>query len=192
MPKAASPTGSGLFYYLSHMKKIVFTTLLIPVTLLAIAQNPADTVRQSSTMRFADSTHGLIRSQWINHGHIMGNTVQIYRATDVFTGKTLTGLLFTDNAGYQALVDADELPALLNAMNYIISKVITTKPAANQEQYTFRSRSGFEAGCFVNNKNQWQLYLQLKWRNPNTMTLLKQLDVEVFLEDLKDVINEVQ
>jgi len=183
---------SGLFYYLSHMKKIVFTTFLIPVTLLAIAQNPADTVRQSSTIRFADSTHGLIHTEWINHGHILGNTVQIYRATDIITGKTLTGLLFTDNAGHQALVDADELPALLNAMYYIITKVITTKPGANHDQYSFRSRSGFEAGCFIDNRNQWQLYLKLKWRNPTTITLLKQLDVEVFLEDLKDVINEVQ
>lgn len=174
------------------MKKIVFTALLIPLSLLAIAQSSADTVRQSSTMRFADSTHGLIHAEWINHGHIMGNTVQIYRATDMVTGKTLTGLLFTDNAGHQALVDADELPALLNAMNYIINKVITTKPGANQDQYTFRSRCGFEAGCYIDKKNQWQLYLQLKWRNPNTITLLKQLDVEVFLEDLKDVINQVQ
>lgn len=174
------------------MKDFFLTILLTAATLFAVAQDSADTIRQSSTMRFADSTHGLLHAQWINHGHIVGNTVQIYRATDMVTGKTLTGLLFTDKAGHQALIDADELPALLNAMTYIINKVITTKPGAGQDQYTFRSRSGFEAGCFIDNKSQWQLYLQLKWRNPNTITLLKQLDVEVFLEDLKDVINEVR
>ncbi|HEV2479470.1 MAG TPA: hypothetical protein VGS79_07390 [Puia sp.] len=174
------------------MKKIVFTALLIPATLFAIAQNPADTIRQSRTVRFADSAHGLIHTEWINHGHIVGNTVQIIRASDMLTGKTLAGLMFTDNAGHQAVVDADELPSLLNAMNQIMSKVIPAAPGANHDQYCFRSRGGFEAGCFINNKNQWQLYIQLKWRDPGTITLLKPLDVEVFLEDLKDVINQVQ
>ena len=180
------------------MKKIVTTPLLIPVALCAIlqnpaiAQNPADTIRQSRTVRFTDSAHGLLHTEWINHGHIMGNTVQIFRATDMLTGKTLSGLMFTDNAGHQTVVDGDELPLLLNAMNQIMGKVITTTPGANHDQYCFRSRGGFEAGCFINTKNQWQLYIQLKWQDSNTITLLKQLDVEVFLEDLKDVIGQVQ
>lgn len=174
------------------MKKIVFTILLIPVTLFAIAQEHADTVRESRTLRFADSAHGLIHTEFISHGHIVGNAVTIYRATDMVTGKTLTGLMFTDNAGHQTIVDADELPAMLNAMSYIINKVITTKPGANGDNYCFRSRSGFEAGCFIDNKKQWELYIRLKFADNTTVTPLKQLDIEVFLEDLKDVISEVQ
>jgi hypothetical protein len=175
------------------MKKIVFTALLIPVALFAVAQNPADTIRQSRTLRFADSAHALIHTELINHGHIVGNAVQVLRATDMVTGKTLSGLMFTSNVtGYRVVVDADELPSLLNAINQIIYKVMAAKPAANSEAYCFRSRSGFEAGCYGTNNNQWQLYIQLKWRDSTTITLLKQLDLEVFLEDLKDVINQVQ
>lgn len=174
------------------MKKILFAALLLSTTLRAVAQNPADTIKQSRTVRFADSAHGLIHTEFINHGHLMGNTVQIIRATDMVTGKSLAGLMFTDNAGNQAVVDGDELPSLLNAMNQIINKVISTAPGDDHDIYCFRSRSGFEAGCFIDKKNQWQLYLQLKSRNNNTTTLLKPLDVEIFLEDLKDVITQVQ
>ncbi len=174
------------------MKKIIFTALLIPITLCAIAQDRADTVRQSRTLRFADSAHGLIHTELIYHGHIVGNTVQILRATDMITGKTQTGLRFSDVAGHVAVVDADELPALLAAMNQILAKVVSTKPGTGDEVYCFRSRSGFEAGCYIDNKRQWQLYIQLKWRDNTTVTPLKQLDLEVFLEDLKDVINQVQ
>jgi hypothetical protein len=173
------------------MKKIVIGTLLMGASLFALAQNPADTIRQSRTVRFADSAHSLIHTELINHGHITNCTVQIYRATDMITGKTLSGLLFSDNQGHQATIDGDELPSLLAAMNHIMNKVIPAAPGANHDLYCFRSRAGFEAGCFAD-KNQWQLYLQLKSHDASTTTLLKKLDVEVFLEDLKDVIAVLQ
>lgn len=179
---------SGHFYYLSDMKYIILTILLIPVTLLASAQTHLDTARLSRTVRFADSAQTLIHTELINHGHIVGCFVQVFRATEMTTGKTLTALHFRDQNGYETFVDRDELPALQTALTQIVTKITATPPAAGTDQYyCFRSRTGFEAGCYVS-KNTWQLYLALNAFNINTKWLLKPLDVEVFLDDLQDVI----
>ena len=170
------------------MKYIILTILLIPVTLPASAQTARDTARLSRAVRFADSAQTLIHTELINHGHIVGCTVQIFRVTDMTTGKTLTALHFVDQNNYEAFVDRDELPALQTALTQILTKITETPPAAGSDQlYCFRSRTGFETGCYVN-KNAWQLYLRLNYGNNNSKWLLKSLDVEVFLEDLQDVI----
>jgi hypothetical protein len=168
--------------------KNLFLFLLIPAALIASAQNARDTARLSHAVRLADTAQTLVHTELINHGHIVGCTVHIYRVTDMITGKTLTALHFADQNGYEAFVDHDELPALQTALTQIVTKLTATPPAAGSEQlYCFRSRTGFEAGCYAN-KNAWQLYIRLNFGNNNTKWLLKPLDAEVFLEDLEDVI----
>jgi hypothetical protein len=141
---------------------------------------------KSRLIRFVDSAHTLLRTEQINHGHVMTCYIQLYIASDLATGKVVSGLYLADTQGHEAYVDADELPLLLAAMNRI-SKEILGSPPVNRAAVYFRSRGGFEAGCLEDEKSQWQLFIQLNARDAASLIKIKKSDFEVFVQILTDV-----
>lgn len=59
-----------------------------------------------------------------------------------------------------AMLDADEIDGLMKSIKLIQEKVLVTTPATYTE-VNYRSRSGFEAGCFTS-KGSWSCYLKLE------------------------------
>ena len=77
-----------------------------------------------------------------------------------------------------AMLDADEIDGLMKSIKLIQDKVLITTPATYTEVY-YRSRSGFEAGCYTS-KGSWSCYLKLEkydsksyvWINAEELTKL--------------------
>jgi hypothetical protein len=172
------------------MKNFFLAILFVSIAQFAVAQRGGDTTWQSHIDRFLDSPHTAVRTEQVDHGHVVDCYLQILTATDLITGKVLTGLHFADKAGYVVNVDGDEVPALRAAITLISSKIITSPPV-NLAMVTFKSRSGFEAGCLTNRDGQWELFLQLKRDDNGSNTIMKKPDLDVFLKILNDVMDKL-
>ena len=168
------------------MKNFLLAIFFVSIAQQAVAQRGWDTTWQSNIDRFIDSPHTAVRTEQVDHGHVVDCYIQILTATDLITGKVLTGLHFADKAGYAVDVDGDEVAALQVAMNLISSKIITAPPT-NRAMVTFKSRSGFEAGCLTDRDGQWELFLQLKRNDNASNTIMKKTDLAVFLQILEEV-----
>ena len=59
-----------------------------------------------------------------------------------------------------AVIDADELEGLLKSIKIMMDSVVNTFPQIYTE-VSFKSRGGFEAGCFYS-KEKWSTYLKLE------------------------------
>lgn len=168
------------------MKKFFFAIYFVFIAQLSFAQQRVDSVWESHFDRFIDSPHTAIRTEQIDHGHVGGCFIQIVTATDLISGKVLTGLHFADKAGNSQNLDADEVPSLLATMNLVYSKIIAIAPV-NHAIVTFKSRSGFEAGCYTNSKGEWLLFFELRRNDNNTITEMKKEDLAVFIQILEQV-----
>jgi hypothetical protein len=169
----------------TNIKSLLLVILFVPAVHFAAAQHEIDTVLKSRLARFVDSPHTLLRTEQIDHGHILTCFVQIYKASDLVTGKVVSGLYFADNKNHYAYVDADEVPLLLTAMTRIKNEIIATPPT-NHSEVWFKSRGGFRAGCYIGDKDQWQLFIQLTWNDAFSIIQLKTSDFDVFLQILAD------
>jgi hypothetical protein len=168
------------------MKNFSLAIFFVFVAQLSVAQPRVDSVWQSRFDRFIDSPHTAIRTEQIDHGHVGDCYVQIVRATDLISGKLLTGLHFADKAGYAVNLDADEVASLLAALNLVNSKIINVPPV-NHAMVTFKSRSGFEAGCYTSGKGEWLIFMELKRNDDNSITQMKKEDLTVFIQILEEV-----
>ena len=66
----------------------------------------------------------------------------------------------------------------------IQEKVFPTVPA-NYSEVSFRSRSGFEAGCFTS-KNSWTTYLKLERYDSNSYVFMDKEDMDKLLTILEE------
>ena len=139
----------------------------------------------SNAEKFADSAGRLVRKEYIGFGHILTYNIQVIHLTDLVNGTRRNALRFINTQNQEAYLDEDEVAALSISMYTISEKVLSTTPA-NYTEVKYRSRSGFEAGCFYD-KGAWQTYLRMKRHDDATMIVMKKSDFAVFLQILDNV-----
>lgn len=147
---------------------------------------------QSAAGRFSDSAGLLIQREFIPMGHVLDCNISVVHLTDLNGGTKMSALIFSNQSNRSATVDADELPALIRALQVIKEKVSGVVPE-NPTQITFQSRCGFEAGCRTeapvgewSKKLRWTVYLQMRRGHSSTSTTInpKKKDLDVFLQIL--------
>ena len=139
----------------------------------------------SNTEKFADSAGRLIQKEFVSSGHILDCTIQVVHFTDMIKGTRRNALRFVNGQQRDTYLDEDEVSVLTLSMYAIRDKVLSTAPT-NFTEAKYKSRSGFEAGCFYE-KQHWQLYLQLKRHDTSTVVYMKKADFDVFLQILDNV-----
>ena len=131
------------------------------------AQTPAKEKEQSNAEKFSAKSGTLMQKEFIEIGDVKNCKIKVIHFTDLITGIKQSGLKFgmevastysTDTKS--ALLDTDEIDGLMKSIKLMQDKVMITVPTNNTE-VSFKSRSGFEAGCFTSN-GAWSCYLKLE------------------------------
>lgn len=173
------------------MKKILITSLSLLLSVFAVAQSvKTEFVSESKAAIFEESKGAIIKKEyfempdgkgWMNIGHITPAII-----TDVRTGNIVAYVRF-EIGGVSSILDYDEIPACLEALNYIISEETSTKPPKSEYiEVIFRSRDGLEIGAFSETyKKNWKtVIVHTKYvSDPSTTTSIR---------NLQDIVNTLE
>ena len=157
-------------------------TILIIVTILSTinftyGQNETKTKEVSNAEKFSDKSGTLIQKEFTDIGDLKKCKIQIAKFEDLISNLKTSAVRFEYSyvSSYSsdtklALLDADEIDGLIKSLKLIQEKVIPVS-ATNYTEVSYRSRSGFEAGCF-SKKESWNIYLKLERFDSNSYIFL--------------------
>ena len=152
---------------LRTMKKILLLTFLAAITLNSYAQSTTKEKDQSNAEIFSAKSGTLMQKEFLALSNIKNCKIEVLHFTDLITSSKQSGLKFSMDvvSSYStdtktAMLDADEIDGLMKSIKLIQEKVLITSPATYTE-VNYRSRSGFEAGCFTS-KGSWSCFLKLE------------------------------
>lgn len=175
------------------MKKIL--VILFLAYNVCWGQNSTENI--SNAELFSSKAGTLIEKEFIDIGKIGKTEIQILKITDMIDGESICSLRISQEVKdtYSsdtkiAQLDSDEIDGLIKSMNIIKESVFGVNPP-NYTEITFRSRSGFEAGCFWSSKVAWSTYLQIKRNDRNSMVFLKRADFDELLILLEIAKNKI-
>src|SRR5262249_7498277 len=107
--------------------------------------------------------------------------IQILTLKDLLDGHKMSAIRFEFDyrASYGsdtklAVLDADEVDAFMASIRMIREKIMPTR-VTKYTEVTFKSRSGFEAGCF-SKKDKWTGYVKLTQYDSNSYVFFEEGD----------------
>ncbi len=177
------------------MKKLIFFVLVFLTMTPTNAQTTKEN-EQSNAEKFSARSGTLMQKEFSEIGNLKKCKIQVLYYSDLITNSKQSALKFEFEVATTystdtkvAILDTDEIDGLMKSIKILQEKVIINVPANYTEAY-YRSRSGFEAGCFVS-KGSWSCYLKLEkfdgksyvWLDkedlPALYTLLEQAKVKM-------------
>jgi hypothetical protein len=121
----------------------------------------------SNAERFSLKAGTLMTKEFIDIGKVKGAKVQVVYYTDLISKEVSKAVRFEYlySSGYTsdtkiAVLDEDEMDGLIKSINLILDSVYKDTPL-NYKEVSFKSRDGFEAGCFWK-KTSWSSYIKLE------------------------------
>lgn len=173
------------------MLKTITTVFFFSFWMIAFAQDPAKAAEKnkevSNAEKFSERSGTLIQKEFADVGSIKKCKIQLATFTDLISGQTSKAVRFEyeHKSSYStdtklALLDADEIEGLIKSIKIIQDKVIPSPTTGNYSEVTFKSRSGFETGCFTG-KNGWTPYMKLEKFDSNSYVFLDKDDFATLL-----------
>ena len=141
----------------------------------------AKEVETSNAEKFSASSGALIKKDFLDIGEIRGAKLQVVKFQDMISEKSTSAVRFeyevkssysTDTK--KAMLDADEIDGLLKSIKVMKDKIFPSTSEIYSE-VTYRSRGGFEAGCYWS-KGKWTTYLKLEKYDSKSYVFLGQED----------------
>jgi hypothetical protein len=177
------------------MKKTLLTLIAFGISTISIAQTTSpknDAEKQQSKAEiFSERSGTLVQKQFIDIGNLKGAKIQVALYIDLISNQKTAAVRFEKDhySSYSkstdtkiALLDPDELDALIKSLSIIQDKVSKTSPA-DYTEVNFRSRSGFSAGCYYS-KNKWSAYMKLEKFDGNSFVFFDIEDIQKFIDIL--------
>lgn len=170
------------------MKNIKNTILAIALFLLTSTVNFAQTKEQelSNAEKFSGKAGALIQKEFLEIGTVKGAKVSVIYFTDLITNTKQSALKFEyESVGKYttdvkvAVLDADEVDGLIKSIKIIQDKIFPST-ATNYTEVSFKSRGGFDAGCFWS-KGNWSTYLKLEKYDKESYVFLGKNDFPTLL-----------
>lgn len=177
------------------MKKFITCILaiaLLSVSAVAFAEEAKEEASKSSTVEFLKQDGTLILKEFYPEVNIGGVKFQVLILTNVVTGQMMGCLRletkyvsqYTADT-YIGTLDADELAACIQSLNYIKNTLSATAPS-HYEECEYRSRDRVVLGAFFSDrKAKWDVYVQTKSYTTRSMKTLS-------IEDLSKVISTME
>jgi hypothetical protein len=123
-------------------------------------------------------------------GKVGSTTVKTAVITNLLTSDKSKGIRIEKPSTKQygsdaiAFIDEDEIDGLLKSIQLIKEEIAPVVPS-DYTEVSFKSRSGFEAGCFVS-KEKWSYYLKIDKYNSDSYHFLKDGDLDKFESLIKE------
>ena len=140
----------------------------------------------SNAEKFSSKAGTLIQKEFIDVGTINKTVVQVIHYSDLISNETVSSVRFEYEvvSSYStdtkiASLDADEIDGLIKSIRMMQEKVFAMTPT-NYTEVTYRSRGGFEAGCYWS-KGDWATYLKLEKYDEKSYVFLKKDDFPALL-----------
>lgn len=136
------------------MKKITLILLFCFIALCANAQDIYDDfVSESNAVRLQETKGNLLKKEVYKtktfSGFFQGFSISSAMITDLRSGDKEAYVIIrssADKASYSSIIDYDELPACIEALDYIINTEISSKPA-NYVDVFIKTRDALEIGA---------------------------------------------
>ena len=165
---------------------VVFFMTLFVMGLQAQTQLAKD-VESSNAEKFSASSGALIKKDFIDIGEIRGAKLQVVKFQDMISEKSTSAvrLEYEVKSSYgtdtkKAMLDADEIDGLLKSIK-VMKERIFPSTSVTYSEVTYRSRAGFEAGCYWS-KDKWTTYLKLEKYDSKSYVFLGQEDFTILYE----------
>jgi hypothetical protein len=176
-----------------NKKNLIILLAAIMFSIQIHAQAPAKEKTQSNAEAFSAKAGTLMQKEFVEIGTIKKAKVQVLYYTDLISNTKTNALKFEYDvvSSYStdtkvAVLDVDEIDGLMKSIKLMQDKVMITVPTNYTEVY-YRSRGGFEAGCFTS-KGAWSCYLKLEKFDSKSYVWLESADlttIYVLLEQAK-------
>lgn len=147
------------------MKHLLIIILAISLTSLSYGQSKEKEL--SKAEQFSAKAGTLIQKKFIDVGTIKKSNIKVVHYTDLISSETISSVRFEYDVASKystdtkiASLDADEIDGLIKSIKMIQEKIFTSTPT-NYTEVTYKSRGGFEAGCYWG-KDNWKTYLKLE------------------------------
>lgn len=167
------------------MKKTLFVTLISILLNGVFCYGQTDLAKakdESNAEKFSNRSGVLIQKTFEDVGTIKKCEIQVARFQDLISNQKTNGIRFEYEykSSYSsdtklALLDADEIEGLIKSIKIIQEKILPNS-STNYTEVSFRSRSGFEAGCFTN-KGSWSTYIKLEKYDSNSYIFMDKDDL---------------
>jgi hypothetical protein len=163
------------------MKKVILLAMFAVVSTCTFSQQEKAS-ELSNAEKFSERSGSLIQKVYIELGTLKKCEIKVVNYTDLIS-NTKTAALKLEYAVATtygsdtkvAVLDADEIDGLMKSIKIMQEKVMVSTPELYTE-VSFRSRGGFEAGCFVS-KDKWSTYLKLEKFDSKSYVFLEKEDL---------------
>lgn len=166
------------------MKKTILLSAFVFWTTMIFAQTKEQ--EQSNAEKFSAKSGTLMQKEFVDIGDIKGAKIEVVYYTDLISNQKQSAVKFEHEYSNSytsdtkiAVLDGDEVDALIKSIQIIQEKVFTSTPT-NYSEVSFKSRGGFEAGCFWS-KGSWSTYLKLEKYDKDSYVFLEKDDFSTLL-----------
>lgn len=166
------------------MKSILAIGISFLLTTTSFAQTKEKEL--SNAEKFSAKAGALIQKEFVEIGSVKGAKISVIYFTDLITNTKQSALKFEyESAGKYssdtkvAVLDADEVEGLIKSIKIIQEKIFPST-ATNYTEVSFKSRGGFDAGCFWS-KGTWSTYLKLEKFDKDSYVFLGKEDFPTLL-----------
>ena len=162
------------------MKKSLITLSIVFTCFNIFAQCKADAL--------AEKRGAVVQKEYVNISKMDRLTIVVEYVTDLNSNQKLSAVDFEydipDNGGsVSTLIDADELDALISFLQNLQDNITKAAAPKNYTEYTYKSLSGFEAGCDW--EKGWKTYIKIDTDDSKTNVDLSKDDMTAFISFLK-------
>lgn len=176
-----------------YNKNLIIIAAAFLFSIQIYGQTPVKEKEQSNAEAFSAKAGTLMQKEFVEIGTVKKAKVQVLYYTDLISNIKKSALKFeydvvtsytTDTK--VAILDVDEIDGLMKSIKLMQDNVMVTVPTNYTEVY-YRSRGGFEAGCFTS-KGAWSCYLKLEKYDGKSYVWLEASDLTTlygFLEQAK-------
>lgn len=163
------------------MKNLLLVLLSFLAFNLSYGQTDSKEKELSNAEKFSSKSGTLIEKEFLDVGTLKKAEIKVIHYTDLISNESVSALRFEYEVASSyssdtkvASLDADEIDGLIKSIKMMQEKVFTSSPT-NYTEVTYKSRGGFEAGCYWS-KGDWATYLKLEKYDGKSYVFLKKDD----------------
>lgn len=146
----------------------------------------------SNAEKFSRKSGTLIEKTFIDINTIKDVKVQVLILTDLIENSKVYAVKmeyehygkYNNKDTKVALLDPDEVDGLIESITILQGKIFNSS-RSHYTEVIFRSRDGFESGCYYS-KGAWSTFLKLEKYDNDSYVFLKKEDFTILLSALKD------
>lgn len=174
------------------MKNVLLLTVLMLAFSNVFAQEKEKEISKSNAEIFSGRDGSLMKKEFVDVGSLKKCNIQVVHYTDLISHEKRSAVRFEYEyvSSYStdtkiSVLDSDEIDALIKSILLMQNDIMVTTPA-NYTEAAYKSRGGFECGCYSNSgKGTWSSFLKLEKYDSKSFVPLSADDLNTLIQLLE-------